>query len=306
MMKLRARSRSFGSKEDTRSSKLRAIEQGDSDSSNNNRKTAKDDINIKPSNNSSRVEFPLELARSLQAFATSLSLPSTGTTISAAASTSSTPKSNKKEVLASPPSQSTSRAGPTSPRLKPILRSSTTSDQQRDGPKTTCSSSHTRQASSVSSTGSSKQISFLLPEDEKEATTNTRSGPAATSGLRHAAPRHSKSHSRQNSESSTAGSVPSPLRTSTTSTSSPKETNLRQKEQKKTYASAVPVTGAVPPQLPLPPPPVPVEDDILHIQKPPSSTMHIRRVSDTPEVRRSSIGERLRCFPQALVACRNN
>jgi len=90
----------------------------------------------------SRVEFPAELARSLQAFASSLSPAST------AAKTSATRAPAELDSPAPAP-------------LKPILRRAASAGALIDSRE-----KHTqhRTTSSTSSTSSQKQISFLLPE----------------------------------------------------------------------------------------------------------------------------------------------
>lgn len=280
MLKLRARSRSFGSKDDTKSQKVTRGEFRQ-ESSGGSICGSADDINIKPSssnnNTSSRVEFPLELARSLQAFATSLSPQ---------ASTSRSVLKEKPEPSTVQQALLPSSTLPIAP-LKPILRSSTSSSVTAEGKQDsragrTASSTHHRQNSSVSSTASSKQITFLLPESPTSrsslgAATSSAAGPGSRYAATAAAAR---GHCRQSSASS---STSSKKRVSIASTASSSNLKTQQKLQK-VPASLVP--GPVPASkiAPLP------QEDIIHIQRT-SSVMHARKSSDTPEVRRSSIGE---------------
>lgn len=251
MLKLRARSRSFSN--------------GGQDSHNargeNSLTSSKDDINIKPStgnnnHNNTRVDFPVELARSLQSLAASFSVPSTST-------------SKNTFGKAAPPSR------PLPPRpvpLKPILRSSISAEGQEASTSTTGTSSKHRASSSVSSAGSSKQISFLLPESP------TRQGPPTTPQLRQTAAAHSRQYSA--SSAATVASTKS-IRDSPTSSSSVATDKARRKVRKE-------------------PPAVPAsvhcdsatakadEDTIIHIKS--VESMHKPRSHEAPEGRRCSTG----------------
>lgn len=232
MIKLRARSRSFSNG----SSKGHCEDISGARSS-------KDDFNIKPSgsgrDNNNRVDFPVELARSLQAFTASLSTPST----------------NPKPVKARPPP------------LKPILRSSIsagTEGKQGTSPGR-ASVHHTN--SSVSSSASSKQISFLLPESP------THWGAATAPEFRDAA-----RHPRQNSPASSSPAAASSTSTATVAVHTPRSSASRSSDTE-TSRETLHATDIRPTKQ---------ESNIIQIKA--KNSMHVRRSSDVTEERRPSLG----------------
>lgn len=249
MLKLRARSRSF-SNVNTNKEEGRSHHSG---------AQTKDDINLKTSgkNSNGRVDFPQELARSLQAFATSLSTPS---------STKGSAERSK-----APPN----RPLPPLP-LKPILRSSasTIPEVGEQGVPTGTTSNH-RANSSISSTGSSKQISFALPESP------TRSGRATAPEIRQAAAPGKQS--RRRSATSTFASPGSPHSITSAPSSAPAHPSPGQRNLQK-------LTCELPTSLVLPPRIAAKEDpEILHIKS--RDNMHVQRGYEVAEGRRCSLGK---------------
>lgn len=252
MLKLRARSRSFSSNGNANKEKEREHYPSGAKS--------KDDINLKPSgnNNNSIGEFPQELARSLQALALSLS----------------TPSSAKVRVESG---EAPSRPLPPIP-LKPILRSSTSAVPTEDkGRIATGTTPGHRNNSSVSSTGSSKQISFILPENP------TRSGSATAPEIRHAAASavEGRQSRRSSASSRRASSSPSHSRVSSASTTAQIErAQLIQQKSVREF----PVSLVLPPRAN-----AKDEAEILHIKS--RDTMQVNRAVQPKEGRRCSLGQ---------------